>query len=81
MKISKNKKFIALLGLAMVLGCWMIGVALAANDVSSGNGTWLTGRLSYSFVSTSDGTSGNGASGKVTQSGSSLKVTAKFSNV
>lgn len=81
MKILKNKKFIALLGLVLLLWCGMIGIALAVNDVASGSktGTWLTGKLSYSFTSTSEGTSGNGAKGTVSASGSTLTVNATSS--
>ena len=50
----------------------------SAAQISSGNGTWISGKLTYSYsVATAGvGTSTNGATGSVSASGSSLTVKA-----
>ena len=69
------KRFFALLISAiMVLG--LIPLSVFAAQITSGNGTWISGKLTYSYVVESEGTSSNGATGSVSVSGSTMTVKA-----
>ena len=48
----------------------------SAATVASGNGTWISGKLTYTWEATSNGTTSNGATGTVSVSGNTLTVTA-----
>lgn len=72
----------AVLGLLLVVVLMLsllTMTASAANNVGSGSGTWISGKLTYSFAATSEGTTGNGAKGVVSVSGSTLTVSATSS--
>lgn len=51
-------------------------VADTSAQITSGSGTWISGKLTYTYSVDSDGTSGNGAAGTVSASGGTLTVTA-----
>ncbi|MBQ1520966.1 MAG: InlB B-repeat-containing protein, partial [Clostridia bacterium] len=82
-----RRMFSLLLAAAMLLGLLpslgilaesgLIRSALAEeSQVSSGSGTWISGKLTYTFVAMSEGSSSNGASGSVSVSGSTMNVKA-----
>ena len=77
-KFSKRHLFLiltAVLVAALVPVCSFILNASAA-QITSGSGTWISGMLTYTYSVDSNGTSGNGAAGSVSASGSSLVVKA-----
>lgn len=47
-----------------------------AAQITSGNGTWISGKLTYTWEVVSDGSADNGATGSVSVSGNTLTVTA-----
>ncbi len=82
-----RRMFSLLLAAAMLLGLLpslgilaesgLIRSALAEeSQVSSGSGTWISGKLAYTYVAMSEGSSSNGASGSVSVSGSTMTVKA-----
>ena len=70
-----GKRSLSLLLVVMMLVSLFPNVALAA-QITSGNGTWVSGKLTYTYVVESDGSSSNGAAGSVSVSGSTLTVKA-----
>ena len=77
LKTMKNvgKRSLSLLLVMLMLAAFFPNTALAA-QITSGSGTWISGKLTYSFVVESDGSEGNGATGSVSVSGSTLTVKA-----
>ena len=51
-------------------------LADTAAQITSGSGTWISGKLTYTYSVDSNGTTDNGAAGTVSASGSTLTVTA-----
>ena len=85
------KKNLALLVAVIMLFAILPGSALAEGaeglkrlsaeegtrgQISSGSGTWISGKLTYTYSVDSNGTSENGAAGTVSASGNTLTVTA-----
>ena len=79
--MSKNmmknvgKRSLAMLLVMLMLAAFVPQAALAA-QITSGSGTWGSGKLTYSYVVESEGSSDNGATGSVSVSGSTLTVKA-----
>ena len=82
---KKDTKMRIKLPIIIVTACALILVVVfalssvittAATTVASGNGTWISGKLTYSWAATSDGTTANGATGSVSCSGNTITVTA-----
>ena len=79
--MSKNmmknvgKRSLAMLLVMLMLAAFVPQAALAA-QITSGSGTWVSGKLTYSYVVESEGSSDNGATGSVSVSGSTLTVKA-----
>ena len=75
-KFSKRHIFLILAVLLAAVLVPLVSFVSAANNVGSGNGMWIDGKLTYTWAATSDGTTANGAAGNVTVNGSKLTITA-----
>ena len=60
---------------AVMLFTFIPNLAWAA-QISSGNGTWISGKLTYTYVVDSEGSSENGATGSASVNGSTLTLKA-----
>ena len=69
------KRSLAILMAALMLISAIPDVAWAA-QITSGSGTWISGKLTYTYVVESQGSSDNGAAGSVSVSGSTMSVRA-----
>ena len=72
---KSNLKLAAVILTVLCLFSVLIFHVVAAT-VASGNGTWVSGKLTYTWAAESNGTTSNGATGTVSASGNKLTVTA-----